>query len=517
MASSRQKSGARNQEPEGERRREWGDREQDSGHNPSISRQQLRAWMQQCRQLTLDLFEGVDYDTFSRQAHPDFSPIGWHLGHIAYTESLWLLEHCAGQPFQFPQYRRLYAADGLPKSERVNLPTLAETQKYLTTIREEVFAYLEVAPLEEQERLWCFLLQHESQHAETIALVLELIWGKGTGNGRRATGAKIQRSGARSQEPEVRDQEPGVESQEGKEEIKNWGVGARDENVPFTQNSKLKTPHFSTSSASEMVCVPAGNFVCGSDSIDALDNERPAHSVYLETYWIDPYPVTCGQFRLFMEAGGYQDCRWWSPEGWAWLQLAQVRQPLYWQNDPRWEDHPVCGVSWYEADAYARFAGKRLPTELEWEKAARWNPLTGQSQTYPWEREKGEGKGQKGKGETLQGWAIPDGTAPCNHSHQVGHTTPVTRYLDGKSPSGCYDMLGNVWEWTASTFDRYEGFVYFPYRGYSQTYFDGKHRVLRGGSWATRPWALRCSFRNWYHPHVREILAGFRCAISDSA
>ncbi len=95
--------------------------------------------MQRCRKLTLDLFEGIDYDTFSRQAHPDFSPIGWHLGHIAYTESLWLLEHCAGQPCQFPQYRRLFAADGLPKSERVNLPTLAEIQQYLNTIREEVF------------------------------------------------------------------------------------------------------------------------------------------------------------------------------------------------------------------------------------------------------------------------------------------------------------------------------------------------------------------------------------------
>lgn len=406
--------------------------------------------MLQCRQLTLDLFEGIDYDTLTRQAHADFSPIGWHLGHIAYTESLWLLEHCAGQPCQFPQYRRLFAADGLPKAERVKLPSLEEIQAYLARIREAVFRYLEVAPLEQEERLWRFLLQHESQHAETIAIVLELL--------------KIQDSRLFSLSSPL-----------------------------FPLSSPLPPP---PSSPPDMVFIPAGDFTCGSDSMDALDNERPAHVVYLDSYWIDRYPVTCGQYRLFMEAGGYQQACWWSAAGWEWLQSAQVSQPLYWKGDPEWDDHPVCGVSWYEADAYARFAGKRLPTELEWEKAARWHP-----EPTPAEP-------------ALRG-EVGSGSERCNHGHQIGQTTPVTHYPAGKSPAGCYDMLGNVWEWTSSWFAGYEGFEPYPYRGYSQVYFDHQHRVLRGGSWATRPWALRASFRNWYHPQVRQVLAGFRCAAGD--
>ncbi|WP_254721666.1 DinB family protein [Kovacikia minuta] len=153
---------------------------------------QLRQWMQQCRQATLHLFVGVDYETLCHQAHPDFSPIGWHLGNIAYTESLWLLEKCAGQSPQFPQYRRLFAADGLPKAERVHLPSLPEIQEYLDAVRIQVFDYLEQAPLDQQERLWRWLLQHESQHAETIALVLELHRGQGAGG--RGQGLRSQQN-----------------------------------------------------------------------------------------------------------------------------------------------------------------------------------------------------------------------------------------------------------------------------------------------------------------------------------
>ncbi|NEO26333.1 MAG: SUMF1/EgtB/PvdO family nonheme iron enzyme, partial [Kamptonema sp. SIO4C4] len=180
--------------------------------------------------------------------------------------------------------------------------------------------------------------------------------------------------------------------------------------------------------------------------------------------------------------------------GWHWLQENPVSQPLYWCDAPEWEEHPVCGVSWYEAEAYANFVGKRLPTEAEWEKAACWHPEQGNNWLYPW------------------GNAAPT-TQCCNHNTMVGHTTPVNAYPGGQSPSGCWDMLGNVWEWTNSWFAGYSGFQYFPYKGYSQVYFDGQHRVLRGGSWATRPWAIRSSFRNWYHPWVRQLFVGFRCAV----
>ncbi|MBD2037536.1 ergothioneine biosynthesis protein EgtB [Leptolyngbya sp. FACHB-321] len=445
--------------------------------------------MEACRLATLALFQTVDYNTFCQQAHPDFSPIGWHLGHIAYTEALWLLEHLAGLPPQYPQYRRLFAADTLPKAERVYLPDLAEVQTYLSAVRKATFAYLETAPLDEQERLWRWLLQHESQHGETIAIVLALIK-RQKAEGKRQ---KVEESG---QPSALRPQLLAISRQ---------GTTQNSElkTVPSTSLPlSLPTPHSRSAERSRrsplptpQIHIPAGSFECGNESLEALDNERPVHRVYVETYWIDRAPVTCKQYQAFMSAGGYQEPRWWSDEGWAWLQSAQVIQPLYWSDAPDRANHPVCGVSWYEADAYARFVGKRLPTEAEWEKAASWNPIVKQRQTYPW------------------GEAVPS-EHDCNCNHAVGQTTPVGAYPAGTSPFGCEDLLGNVWEWTNSWFDRYTGFEAYPYRGYSEAYFDGQHRILKGGSWATQPSSLRCAFRNWYHPHVREIFAGFRC-VSD--
>lgn len=408
----------------------------------------------ECRAKTLALFEGIDEATFCCQAHPDFSPVGWHLGHIAYIESLWLLERSASVPCLFPQYRKLFAADGLPKKERVKLPNLEEIRYYLDTVREKVLHYLEVADVEQQERLWRFVLQHESQHSEIITFVLELV----------------------NKESRVKSQESKVLSQESK--LVNLDSGL------LSVDSAKRV---------EMIQIPAGEFEMGDDSVDALDNERPVQRVYLETYWIDRYPVTCQQYRAFMEAGGYQNPRWWSKAGWEWLQTQQVTQPLNWCENPMWDNHPVCGVSWYEAEAYSRFVGKRLPTEAEWEKAASWDAQADCRRIYPWGNEQ----------PTLK---------HCNHDNSIGRTTPVDAFSTGKSAYGLYDALGNVWEWTATWFDGYPGFQSYPYIGYSQVYFDQQHRVLKGGSWATRPWALRCSFRNWYHPCVRQILAGFRCA-----
>ena len=410
-------------------------------------RQQLKAWMEVCRVGTLALFEDMDEKTFRYQPHPDFSPVGWHLGHIGYTESLWLLERCANSILtplnkggKEIDIRRLFAADGLPKEERVNLPKIPETYDYLDRVRKQVFDYLEIAPLDEQERLWRFIIQHESQHCETISLLLQL-----------------------------------------------QGYSSVISSAKFGNDQEQITQ--------EMIQIPAGEFEMGNDGIDALDNERPRHRIYVDSYWIDRYPVTCQDYRQFITDGGYQNRELWLAEGWEWVQANGITQPLYWLENADGDDYPVCGVSWYEADAYARFVGKRLPTEAEWEKAACWDVKTGRSNPYPW------------------GEMFPDDER-CNHNNIHRGTTPINVFSAGKSASGVQDMLGNVWEWTASWFDGYQGFEYYPYRGYSQAYFDGKHRVLKGGSWATRPWALRCSFRNWYYPEVRQILAGFRCAKS---
>ena len=441
-------------------------------------RQQLKQWLNDCRQGTLALFEQVDHKTFCFQAHPEFSPIGWHLGHIGYTESLWLLERSAGLPPLFPEYRRLFVADGLPKSERVKLPTLEVICQYLERVREQVLQVLETADLDEQERLWRWIVQHESQHSETIAFVLQLQqWQRAEERGR----GKEEEIGVPSGDKGER----GRVGENPKSKIENLKSLSLKPLVPSLQPPAPELD--------EMVEIPAGYFKQGNDSIDAMDNELPVHQIYLDTYWIDRYPVTCRQYRVFMEAGGYQNPDWWTSDGWKWLQKEQIKQPLYWSNDTQWDNHPVCGVSWYEAEAYTRFVGKRLPTEAEWEKAACWDAVRGDRCIYPW------------------GEAAPD-NQKCNHNNAIGQTTPVDAYPAGKSAYGCYDLLGNVWEWTASVFDGYEGFASYPYAGYSKIYFDRQHQVLKGGSWATRSWALRSSFRNWYHPGVRQMLAGFRCA-----
>ena len=424
-------------------------------------RQDIVKALKQCRQKTLDLLTEINSEAFYRQFHPDFSPIGWHFGHIALVEAYWILEHLIGLPPFFPEYRQLFAADGLPKAERQYLPSVKTIQDYLAIVREEVLDYLQIAPIETEERLWWWLIQHESQHNETIIFLWQLY--------RHRHNLTHQPIAFNSQfdcdipllETQVTDIKPNL---------------TNSTQLPSVSGERTLT---------EMVEIPAGEFVMGSNEIYAQDNERPAHKVHLETYWIDRYPVTCKQYQEFMQAGGYQNYNYWSEAGWQWLQANPISQPLSWSDSPEWHDHPVCGVSYYEAQAYANFVGKRLPTEAEWEKAATQNKEEALHQTSQQQ---------------------------YNHDNLIGNTTPVNAYPHSQSIYGCYDMLGNVWEWMASWFNGYPGFSSYLYDGYSQVYFDNQHRVLRGGSWATRPWALRASFRNWYHPHVRQILAGFRCA-----
>jgi iron(II)-dependent oxidoreductase len=399
---------------------------------PHNLRQQLRADLHTCRQATLALAADLTPGEYCQQAHPDFSPVGWHLGHIAFTESLWIGEHLQGKSCPYPQYRQLFAADGLAKVDRQNLPDWPTVQGFLADIRDRTLAYLEVAPLDKQLRLWRWLLQHECQHAETMALVL-----------------------AQHRWPQEQFAMPAL---------------SQPAMIPET----------------ETVLIPAGTVTLGSEAIDALDNERPCHQVHLAAYWLDRTPVTVAAYRQFIAAGGYQNSSYWTSQGWSWVQSHTITQPLYWRESSAWDAHPVCGVSWYEADAYARFVGKRLPTEAEWEKAAHGSS-TGKNQAD-----------------------TPAFTG--NHSSQMGQTTPVGHYANQGHSWGCEDLFGNVWEWTDSWFVGYGGFEAYPYPGYSQVYFDGAHRVLRGGSWATQGLALRSSFRNWYHPQMRQLFAGFRCA-----
>ena len=270
--------------------------------------------------------------------------------------------------------------------------------------------------------------------------------------------------------------------------------------------SSISPPH-------DMIEVPAGEFTLGGPLRRAFvyDNELPAHTVHVPAFKIDRLLVTNEEFAHFVAEGGYERREWWSADGWAWREQENWTCPLYWARDGAkhngdgWRtrtmfaegalalNHPVVGISWYEAEAYARFMGKRLPTEAEWEKAAAWHGDTKTKRMFAW------------------GDDVPDVTR-CNFDFRSWGTTPVGSFPDGASFYGCLDMTGNVWEWTNDEFAGFPDFKAFPYPEYSEVWFDGDHRVLKGGSWATRASILRTSFRNFFRRHFRIAFAGLRCA-----
>jgi iron(II)-dependent oxidoreductase len=358
-------------------------------------------------------------------------------------------------PFEFPRRTRA----GLP------LPTLGDSLRAMAEIRERVLERLSRVDLHSDDPLlrdgyvYQMVLQHEYQHDETILQTLQLKQGS-------------------AYVPAVRRPAPRTAGRHGR--------------------------------PGEMIRVDVGETLIGTaDRTRAYDNERPVHRVAMRPFWIDRTPVTNGEYLAFMEAGGYQRRELWSDAGWAWLQDAAVQSPKYWSRDggawvarsmdvtaPPDPEAPVCHVCWHEAEAFARFAGKRLPTETEWEVAASWDPASGTQRLYPW------------------------GDAPANSSlanlDQLSFgTAPVDAYVANVSALGCYGMLGDVWEWTSTDFDGYPGFVAAPYKEYSEVFFGSEYKVLRGGSWATHPGAVRNTFRNWDYPIRRQIFSGFRCARDD--
>ncbi|HXF66011.1 MAG TPA: selenoneine synthase SenA [Burkholderiales bacterium] len=256
--------------------------------------------------------------------------------------------------------------------------------------------------------------------------------------------------------------------------------------------------------------IPGGEFLLGASPQDAsfvFDNEKWAHRVRVAPFAIARAPVTNAEFAAFVADGGYCRRELWSRAGWRWREQARVNGPLYWEkNGGDWmrrlydrmielSPHaPVIHVSWYEADAYCRWAGRRLPTEAEWEFAAAAVPaVAGEKRKYPW----GDADGQAQR---------------ANLYGTLGTCADVAAFPEGDSAWGCRQMLGNVWEWVADWFGPYPGYIRDPYKEYSEPWF-GDHKVLRGGSFATRAALLRNTWRNFYTPDRRDVFAGFRtCA-----
>ncbi|HVE91235.1 MAG TPA: ergothioneine biosynthesis protein EgtB [Actinomycetota bacterium] len=415
--------------------------------------------LEAARRRSLELLDPLSEEVQMRQHSRLMSPLVWDLAHIGNFEELWLLREVAGLPPTSPKFDDMYNAFEHPRWKRPELPLLKprEARAYLADVRGRALDVLERIELDPSDRLlgggfvYTMVVQHEHQHDETMLSTLQLM----------------------------------------------SGDPLRPPRPPAPEGSAVQSPE---------VSVQGGPFVMGTDSDPlAYDNERPAHVVDLPPFRIDATPVCNADYAQFIAAGGYDDQRWWHPEGWAWRRDKDIRHPAFWSEgtgswsvrrfgrhldlDPR---EPVQHVSWYEADAYARWAGKRLPTEAEWEKAASWEP-SGRKRRYPW------------------GDSAPT-AALANLGERHYGPAPVGAYAPGASPWGCRQMVGDVWEWTSSDFRPYPGFRSFPYEEYSEAFFGPDYKVLRGGSWATHPSAIRTTFRNWDYPVRRQIFAGFRCA-----
>ncbi|MGW7428064.1 ergothioneine biosynthesis protein EgtB [Streptomyces sp. NPDC054861] len=427
--------------------------------DPTALRQRALDALTTARERTALLTSCVEDDELTAQHSPLMSPLVWDLAHIGNQEEQWLWRAVAGRDALRPEIDSIYDAFEHPRASRPTLPLLppGEARAYASDVRSRVLDVLARTPLEGRplvEAAFAFgmIAQHEQQHDETMLITHQLRTGP----------------------------------------------------AALTAPPPPASPH---GPLPVEVLVPGGAFTMGtSDEPWALDNERPAHPRVLPAYYIDTVPVTNGAFMAFIADGGYTDERWWRAEGWAQIRQHDIAAPLFWRRsggqwlrrrfgvtEPVPEDEPVVHVSWYEADAYARWAGRRLPTEAEWEKAARHDPASGRSRRYPW------------------GDADPE-PAHANLGQRHLRPAPAGSYPEGASPLGVRQLIGDVWEWTDSDFLPYPGFTAFPYKEYSEVFFGPEHKVLRGGSFAVDAVACRGTFRNWDLPVRRQIFAGFRTA-----
>jgi gamma-glutamyl hercynylcysteine S-oxide synthase len=429
-----------------------------SDRSPGHWRSHVAEVLTRARNRSQLLTDSVEDDDLVRQHSPLMSPLVWDLAHVGNQEELWLVRDVGGRAPVRQDIDELYDAFKHRRADRPALPLLgpAEARRYVREVRDKVLDVLEHSPLEgrpllEQAFAFGMVAQHEQQHDETMLATHQL----------RSGGAVL----------DAAPPPPGVR-------------------LPVAE-----------------VLVPGGPFTMGTSTEPwALDNERPAHEVDVASFYIDTAAVTNGAYLAFIDAGGYDQSRWWSAQGWAHRQEFGLTAPRFWERDrDTWwrvrfgireqlpPNEPVVHVSFHEAQAYATWAGRRLPTEPEWEKAARWDPATGRSRRYPWGDE-------------------DPGPEHANLGQRHLRPAAAGAYPRGASPLGVHQLIGDVWEWTSSDFRGYPGFTVFPYPEYSRVFFGSDYKVLRGGSFGSDPVAVRGTFRNWDYPIRRQIFAGFRCA-----
>jgi iron(II)-dependent oxidoreductase len=370
--------------------------------NPlSNGAEQMLMAMVDARESTLALIAALSDEELERVHSPIMSPLSWDLGHIAAYEDLWLDHRLGGLALLRAELADVYDAFETPRAIRGEIDALgaADAQAYMAAVSARTAAV--IAERGVGDGVVCeMVLRHELQHSETMRQTMAI---------------------AELLAPE--------------------------------EQAKIRAPLDSREAPEGWLQIPAGAFAMGATARGfAYDNERPCHTVEVSAFRIARRPVSNRSWMRFSEGGGYERREWWSREGWAWKEEHDItHHPAVTTGHP---EAPVCHVSWFEADAFARAHSARLPTEAEWERAATWSQQT------------------------------PEDMAGA----------------------------GRVWEWTESHFDGYPGFVAYPYREYSEVFFGDTYRVLRGSSWATHPRVASLLFRNWDLPQRRQIFAGVRLA-----
>jgi iron(II)-dependent oxidoreductase len=429
------------------------------------NRHQIRSLLESVRRRTHNMVDPLSWDEVHKQFDSIMSPVVWDIGHVGNFEEYWLLREIDGRDAHDSAYDEMYDPFDNPRFSRGDLPLLDRdaAYAYLADVRADAFELLAKtnfdpdAPLLRDGYIYAMVLQHEAQHQETILQALDL-----------------------------------------RQDLEPYVVAA-DRRLARTARQV---------DDEERVSIPQGRFTMGTDDrFAAYDNERPAHSVHVGAFSIDKFPATARRYAAFIGDRGYEREDLWTAEGWEWLRAAGEGAPQGWIPDlgggwlirrfghvrPLDPMEPVQHVSFHEAQAFAAWAGARLPTEPEWEKAAAWDEAAQGTRTYPW----GE---------------APASPALANLDHDHWGPALVGSYPMGASAYGVEQLLGDTYEWTSCWFDGYAGYATFPYPEYSEVFFGEHCRVLRGASWATSPKVARNTFRNWDFAARRQIMSGIRLA-----
>ncbi|NKB72683.1 MAG: ergothioneine biosynthesis protein EgtB [Candidatus Latescibacteria bacterium] len=426
----------------------------------------LAAWAQDARQCTFELIADLGDHQLMGPQLSIVNPGLWEIGHLAWFQSFWALRQAAGQAPVWPDEDALYDSIAIAHDIRwdLPLPPRDQTLAYLRQVRDRVLARLQRDTVSDEQIYHAlYATLHEDMHTEALTYTRQTL-----------------------------------------------GWPAPKLSLP------LQTPPAGGPLEGD-VEIPGGTFLLGStpDAAFVFDNEKWAHPVDIAPFAMARAAVTQAQYAAFVDDGGYTNRALWDAEGWQWRQHNDAQHPMHWRrHDGGWERRhfdqwnlleahlPVIHVNWHEAQAYCRWAGRRLPSEAEWELAASATPST------------------DGRGFTTVKRHFPWGDTPptpqrANLDWRHMGCVEVGALPEGDSPFGCRQMIGNLWEWTATPFGPFPGFVADPYKEYSEPWFDGR-RVMRGGCWTTRSRLIRTNYRNFQTPDRRDVWAGFRTCRQDA-